>query len=339
MARWDDPSTLWDVFVWDSPDPLPQKRKTTNKRIMASNPTPDNPDILRALADRMADGCHTHELTLGIKQNTETVLRASILGVSSAEMQVGLKKKDVDDAYTALQAADDAGKTVLSNCKLRLAQKLGQRWSAAWEPTGFPDQSTAIPKTQDQRFTLLGDLNTYFTATPANESVDMSATAAICLAAWTALSDARQGVSNAESAQTTAFAARTAATDTLRKRVRGLIGELETLMADDDPRWEAFGLSMPSDPTAPEPVPTLVLTPLGGGRFSATWGYAVRATRFRVETKIAGVDTDFQGKGSFKDLETILKGFTAGQSVQVRVIAGNDGGEAAPSPVVTVVVT
>ncbi len=339
MARWDDPTTLWDVFVWDSPDPLPQKSKKTNRRTMASNPTPDNNDILRALADRMADGCHTHEVTLGIKQNTEAVLRASILGLSSAEMQVGLKKQAVDSAYAALQVADDAGKTVLSNCKLRLAQKLGQRWSAAWEPTGFPDQSTAIPKTQDQRFTLLGDLNTYFTGTPANESVDMGATAALCLAAWTTLSDARQAVSNAESAQTTAFTARTAAADTLRKRVRGLIGELETLMADDDPRWEAFGLSMPADPTAPEPVPTLALTPLGNGRIAAAWGYAVRATRFRVEAKITGVDTDFVSKGSFKDLETILKGFTAGQSVQVRVVAANDGGEAAPSPVMTGVVT
>jgi hypothetical protein len=33
-----------------------------------------------------------------------------------------------------------------------------------------------------------------------------------------------------------------------------------------------------------------------------------------------------------------LKGFTAGQSVQVRVVAANDGGEAAPSPVMTAVV-
>jgi hypothetical protein len=44
-------------------------------------------------------------------------------------------------------------------------------------------------------------------------------------------------------------------------------------------------------------------------------------------------------KGSFKDRETILKGFAAGQTVQVRATAKNDGGDAAPSPVASVLVT
>ena len=82
-----------------------------------------------------------------------------------------------------------------------------------------------------------------------------------------------------------------------------------------------------------------MLTPLGGGRFSAAWSYAVRAVRYRIETKITGVDEDFISKANAKDLEMIVKGFTAGQVVQVRVVAINDGGEAAPSPVQTVTVT
>jgi hypothetical protein len=52
----------------------------------------------------MADGCHTRESTLGIKQNMEAVMRAAIAGLSSAEMQVGLKKQAVDAPYAALQA-------------------------------------------------------------------------------------------------------------------------------------------------------------------------------------------------------------------------------------------
>ena len=68
------------------------------------------------------------------------------------------------------------------------------------------------------------------------------------------------------------------------------------------------------------------------------WNYATRATRYRVEAKVTGVDPEFVSRGSFHDLETILKTFTAGQSVDVRVIAGNDGGDAAPSPVATAVI-
>jgi hypothetical protein len=224
MGDWDDPSSTWDDFFWDAPDApvLPiLKHKKYNRHTMSSNPTPDNNDVLRALADRIADGCHTCEAAIGIKQNTEASIRAAIAALSSAELQVGLKKQAVDAAYTALQAADDAGFTTLTNCKLRLAQKLGQRWSAAWEPTGFPGQSTAVPTTMDPRFTLLADLKAYFTAVPANESVDMGATAALCDAAWVALSNARQAVADAETALTMAMNARRDAVDPLRRRVRG----------------------------------------------------------------------------------------------------------------------
>jgi hypothetical protein len=87
-----------------------------------------------ALADRMADGCFLHEATIGILQNTEATVRAAITALSNAETQTGLKKAAVSTAYTALQGADNTGLTTLTNCKLRLASVLGQRWSAAWAP-------------------------------------------------------------------------------------------------------------------------------------------------------------------------------------------------------------
>lgn len=299
---------------------------------MSSNATPDNNDILRALADRIADGCHQHETTIGIKQNTETAIRANIASLAGAELQVGLKKSAVSAAYDALQAADTAGEAVIVDCKLRLQKVLGQRWSAAWEPTGFPNQSTAVPNKQDERFTLLDSLKDYFTAVPAHESAEMGATAAACLAAWTALSNARQAVANAESAQTTAFANRTAAETALRKRVRGLINELEGLISDDDPRWEDFGLNIPASPSAPEPVQSITLAPASANRLEVSWPYAVRAIRYIIEIFIVGVDTDWRTGANSKDLSVILKGFTTGQTVKVRVVAANDGGNAGPSP-------
>ncbi|MEQ1862973.1 MAG: fibronectin type III domain-containing protein [Chthoniobacteraceae bacterium] len=306
---------------------------------MASNPTPDNNSILRALADRLADGCDQHEGALGIVQNTEARIRIDIGALDGAELQVGLKKAAVSDAYDALQTADAAGVTCIGNCKLRLQQKLGQKWSAAWEPTGFPTGSLAVPDSQDERFTLINDLKLYFMAVPANESAEMEATAAACLAAWTALSDARQGVATAESAQTTAMNNRSTAEHALRMRVRGLINELEQLLGEDDPRWEDFGLNIPGNPSAPEPVETVTLEAMTNHRIGVGWTYATRAIRYRVETMIVGVDTEWQNKGSFKDLETTLKNFSAGQVVKVRVIAGNDGGDAAPSPEGEVTVT
>jgi hypothetical protein len=343
MPNWDE--SFWDQGSWDDPaeppvNPVATKKKPkTNRKTMASNPTPDNSDVLRALADRMADGCHEHEATINILQNTEAVMRTAISGLSNAETQAGLKKNAVSTAYAALLVADEAGIKTINDCKLRLKQVLGERWNAGWEPTGFPDQSTALPNTQDKRFTLLDALKNYFSLMPANENAGMGATAAICTAAWAALSSARHVVSNAESAQTIAFATRTAATDGLRKRVRGLINELETLIPDDDPRWEAFGLNIPANPRAPESVASMTAAPLGNGRIEVAYAYATRSTRFKVETFIVGVDTEWQTKASVKDLEVILKGFTATQVVKLRVISANDGGDAAPSPEVQVTVT
>ena len=196
-----------------------------------------------------------------------------------------------------------------------------------------------MPNTQDKRFTLLDALKNYFTAVPASENAGMGATAALCEAAWTALSNARQTVSNCEAAQTTAFEARATATDALRKRVRGLINELETLIAVDDPRWEAFGLNIPANPSAPEPVASATAAALGNGRIELSYSYATRATRYKVESWVIGVDTEWQNKASAKDLEVILKGYTVGQQVKLRVVATNDGGDANPSPEATVVVT
>ncbi len=306
---------------------------------MSSNPTPDNNYILRALADIMADGCHTHEVAIGILHNKEASMRAAIAALGQTETQLGIKKYAVSTAYASLQAADDAGVLCLTNCKLWLAKKLGQRWSPAWEPTGFPGNSTAVPETQDLRFTLLDSLKNYFTAIPANENAGMDATAALCEAAWTVISDARQAVANAESALTTAFNNRTAATDALRKRVRGLITELEALIADDDPRWEDFGLNIPANPSSPESVASVTAAALGNGRIEVSWPYATRATRYRVETFIVGVDTEWQNKASAKDLEAIIKGFTAAQVVKLRIISFNDGGDAPPSPEAQVTVT
>ncbi len=306
---------------------------------MASNPTPHNPDVLRALADRMADGCATYEGAIGILQNTEAAMRAAITALSTTETQLGFKKTELSAANAALEAADEAGITCINNCKLRLKQLLGERWSTAWEPTGFPDQSTKLPTTQDKRFTLLDALKNYFTTMPASESADMGATAALCTAAWTAMSDARQGVADATDAQATALGARDDAVRALRKRVRGLISELETLIADDDTRWEAFGLNIPAHPAAPEGIATLTLTTPAAGKIHAEWGYATRMTGTRLLTKRLGLDDDFVNSGTADGLEKTLTGFTAGQSVEVKAVPYNDGGDGPASPVQSIVVT
>ena len=141
-----------------------------------------------------------------------------------------------------------------------------------------------------------------------------------------------------EELQTTAKQARDVALTNLRKRVRDLINELGTLLADDDARWHAFGLSMPSDPDTPMPVEALTLTAGTTGIIVASWPRAVRATRYRPFVQRVGVDTDFVARDAVHDLTVNLSGFTTGQTVKVQIVAANDAGEAQPSPTAKIVV-
>jgi hypothetical protein len=213
---------------------------------MAANPVPRHSGKLQSFADHQIEGLHLHEEAIGLKRNTEAAMRATLAAATQAELQAGQALTARSAAYAALTAADDAGRAKLRDCKLRLAMKIGQRRSAAWEPTGFPDRSTAVPRTMDPRYLLLGALQRYFTAQPGHESAEVGATAALCAAAHTVLHDARLAANMAESAVTEAIRARKAATKALRKRCRSLVLELWQLLPRNDARYASFGLKIPA---------------------------------------------------------------------------------------------
>lgn len=131
--------------------------------------------------------------------------------------------------------------------------------------------------------------------------------------------------------------ARDTALTNLRKRVRDLINELNTLLADDDVRWHAFGLSMPADPDTPIPVEALTLTAGTPGVIVASWPRAMRATRYRPFVQV-GANPDFVAREAVHDLTVNLTGFTTGQAVKVYIVAANDAGEAQESPTEQIVV-
>ena len=308
---------------------------------MASNPTPADDGVLSALAEDIADGCALHEVVIDIKQNTETVIRAAIAGVTAAKLTLGAARTTLSGTaglYDQVEAMDAAGLVVIRNCRLRLVKVLGTSYSPAWGQAGFPNQSTAVPDTRDQRFTLLGALKAYFTANPSAESVDMEATAAICNTAHTNVSNARQAVNTGEQAVTDAKAAEAAAVKTLRKRVRGLIDELGQLIADDDSRYEAFGLNIPANPSAPESIASLTVVAQGAGKAHFSWPYATRMTGSRIMGKHIGVDTVAHSLGTADGLEKTIAGLAVGDW-EFSVISYNDGGEAPPSPTVPLTIT
>ncbi len=344
-TNWDE--SAWDTALWAAEgtpvyDFLPTKKRKFNHRTKSMNPTPDDDEVLEALTEDISDGAHDHEVSVGIKQNTEAVMRAALADAVAAKQDRGAKDLLVNAKYALLHDADVAGETVLKNCRLRMVKLFGGLHDLNWEAAGWTNNSTSIPDSQNKRFTLLNTQKIYFTANPAAESVDMEATAAICAAAHTAISNARAAVNTAEFNQTNAVKAHKEGYKSLRKRVRGFITELGTLLADNDARYGLFGLSVPANPTAPEGIAALTATAAGGGDLHLQWPYSTRMTGTRLMTKRttgAVIDPDFINAGTADGLEKTLPGFTPGTIVEVKAIPYNDGGDGPDSPVASVTVT
>jgi hypothetical protein len=299
---------------------------------MAGNRLPDSNDKVFALAARMIKGLHDLEVPLGIKQTTEAVLAAATAAGEGAESGYGESKTQRKAANADLTKEDGDGKVFIGNARKRLAKFFGERPSTEWDGAGWPQGTTSMPATQDERFALIKSLKNYFTLHPEHESVDMETTAALADAAWSAINAARGVLDTKVTNAGTAKVARDAAMKNLRDRMTALIAELDLLLADDDPRWHKFGLNRPADPETPEPPTFTTATPSLPGTGLVDWDDALRADHFRVWIFIVGVDTDWRAVVSPTDSDATITGLTTGQTVKVRVTSVNDAGESQPGP-------
>ena len=308
------------------------------RKYMAGNPVSEIDNEALAMAEDLADGLHLLEVPLGVTGVTEVKTRAAITLCHTADKDVGDAKKARQAASTALQLVDETAMEYISATRKVLAGFLTEHWSAAWEPTGFPDQSTAVPRTQEKRLNLCRSLKEYFTANPTQEVAALGVTAALANTNYTALSDGRELLAEKETDQGVKLKARDATYAALRKLLRTAVTELRRFLADDDDRWHTFNLNAPADPVTPDAVESVTLTPGTLGVILASWDRARRASRYRPFVQIVGVDTEFKARDAVHDLTVNLSGFTTGKTVKVYLVAANDDGEAPASPTEQIVV-
>ena len=220
---------------------------------MASNRLPDPLDDLFTLAEDMTDGCHNHEVTIGLKQNLEVDMRTDL---DAAVLAQGIYKTALSAKTgfsTAVTVADSNGKAFIGSARRVLVANYGEGWSQSWAATGFPDQSTAVPSTQGKRQALLQSLKNFFKANPSMEvnTPKVIVTSVLAGTLFTALSTARVAAADGNTDAGTKKNLRDAAEQTLRDRMSGLINELGQLLDDTDPLWLAFGLNEPGATNLP----------------------------------------------------------------------------------------
>jgi hypothetical protein len=322
------------------------------------NETPKNQKVLLALAKKMRAGAASLQAVIGLHHHTDATLNAAILkleGDSAAapgsnankgsQLVFKLCEDAARDARSALKAlSDDAVKKLLDGYQDILLRIHGRKHNAGWSAAGFTS-GVSVPENHDLRQTMLAAMRSYLAANAGHEATlpqpggaPLAVTAAAALALGTTFQAAFDLVSAKEADQANCKNLRDADKEALAEEVSGMITELRGLLAADDPRWEAFGLNIPANPRAPEPVTVLSLVPGLPGRLELTWEAATRASYYRLFIQVVGVDADFRYLARDKDLDHSIKDQTPGSTVKVYVIAANEGGEAAPSPTVTAVV-
>ncbi len=362
-ARWGSPSYILEPgdpgYVIPAP-PIDAISKTKTKHnTMSSNATPSNRLVLLPLAHNIYSGQLANEVSVGLVRHVATRMDVAILKIegdpgaaagSAANKGSQLVCRECVDAAGAAEFAlkelsDGTVKDWLDGYRKIMEGIHGKKANDGWVSAGLPADSTAVPRNHDERHTLLAAARAYLAAHPTYEAAlpqatgpALAITAAQALVLHTAMQAANTLINSTSAVQVVTKTARDGDVTGLFKEVSGTIGEIGESLADDDARWEVFGLNIPANPNAPLGVSGLTVTTAGPGRELVAWPYAVRAEYYRLFLKRVGVDAEAINVADPKDLETVLKALTAGSTIEVYVVPMNAGGAGPASPTVTKVV-
>jgi hypothetical protein len=284
-----------------------------------------------------ADGAHKYGATLVLVHNGEIAIQGDTDAAIKANDEYQSAVAASPLAAAAFKAADIKATTLITVSRDLLKPVLGVRYSKAWNAVGYFNPSLRVPRTSDQRRTLVNSLRAYLEANPDKEVVGVM-TAAIASTVFTELSDAMSAWSDAQVTQRQKRVARDAAMKVLRTRLQNLFHELKQLMSDNDPRWIDFGFNVPSDLSIPEAPEGFAVMPGIAGHVMMSWQRPVGATRFRIFGEVVGVNTKPVAMGKTGELSMDLGSLASGAHVRLYVVAGNAAGESLPSQTVEVVV-
>jgi len=87
-------------------------------------------------------------------------------------------------------------------------------------------------------------------------------------------------------------------------------------------------------PDVPQGVSAVLISPNAA---SVKWLAAPRAEHYRVWKKVEALDTEFVAAGSPADLDFTIESLPSHGTIHIAVSAVNNGGESAPSSLITLV--
>ncbi len=248
---------------------------------------------LLGLGKKMHAGLILLAELLKITQMTPASFLAFITAFQSSDDNFNAARsadQAVSNTYKAAMAAVDEW---LATVKGVLLARFGSGYTTEWVQAGFINNSTKIPATIADRMALTARLVAFFAKNPSYEVPSLKATAAQGTAVEQAALAAQQSLTTSTRSLKDLGAAWDAAFKALSDEEWTLVKLLQATLNDDDTRWLAFGLPMPSAISTPG-------KPLGlSAHLDETGAIVVqndaeaRATRYRYRMMIVGVDTKY----------------------------------------------
>lgn len=297
---------------------------------MASNPVP------QAINDlfRLSKKCQTAAGSLGagipLLINTVGSLGSDRSGLLQLEGQYQQTLGLLPPLQTAVNTARKNATGFARSSRRWLENTYGHRWNQQWRTVGFIHNSLEIPSQDDAELAaLLERMEIFFGSHPSQENPDpkVNVTAARAGALAGALSTAGTNLDAKERLSAEHRASRDTAKSALRKRLRGLVGELGQRMNDSDPRWLEFGLNLPSAPNVPVVPEGVAVNTNTPGEFFITCVPSKFATHYRLFTQRPGLDLEPVFAGRSDEPMFHLTDLTLGQVYAIAVTAANAGAE------------
>jgi hypothetical protein len=285
------------------------------------------PDLVN-LAGKATGGAEQLGDILGLKQNDKVAMKTDLVDFLLGRDGYEESKVELTTRRVALRQQAKVARDFALLARDLLKPTLGGQYSEVWDATGLVG-SLRIPTSPDELHPLLQSLRSYLTARPALEVPQVNVTATNAGKIFTDLSAAQVAIGMQQSAVETARNARDEKATKLRRRIRGLENELEQLIAPLDPRWLAFGFSMPGADETPDAPENLRVTLIGNTAAALKWDAAPRAEYYRVWKRVVGVDEELVPVGSPADVDFTLEELPSNAEIEIAVSAVNNGGESA----------
>lgn len=260
---------------------------------------------------------------LKITQITPAAFQAVLNVFVTADGDYNAARSAKQSASDTFKPADSALTVWLQTTRNVLAARLGNRWSTMWAQAGFINHTTSIPSRIEERLGLALSLANFFTLSPRYEVASLGVTAAEATARRTTALAAQQAVMDADVTLKSKGDVYDEDYLALTDMMRSLVSILRATLDDNDPRWLAFGLMMPSTNQTPG-RPVNVSAHLDEtGAIVVQCDAVPLATRYRWRMLRVGVETDYALAARSVDPLGSIPGVLPGQTVRLIVQAVN----------------